>query len=497
MHIPRKVIISILTLCLLSCLFISSHLSHAAYEQKTIYIIPVKGTIDLGQSAFIKRAVKEAKEEKVAAVIFEINTFGGRVDAADEMVSTIHDLSPIPTYAYVTNTAWSAGALIAFSCKTIIMKTGSSIGSAEPRTMGFSPEQQTTDEKIISALRAKFKATAEANNHSINLAQAMVDKDVELIQITLKDQVMILTKEEVEEKKSQYSQKKFKQEKVIVSKGKLLNLTADEALKMKLSSLTVKTEDEFLDYIKSLIFPADAIKEVKIIKPMPTWSENLVRFLTHPIISSLLLSLGFLGLIFELKMPGWGISGTLGLLFIVLFFWGHYLVGLAHWADILIFVLGVILVFIELTVPGFGIFGMSGIILIITGLLLTLLKHPFTFPSFELQSALYTMGYTIIITSVSLILIFKYFPRTTLWKRVLLEAREKKELGYQTKYLPESICVGKIGKSKTILRPSGRAVFRGQAYDVMSSGEFITKGKKIKIIRIEGNKVFVEEIRRI
>ena len=145
----------------------------------------------MGLSSFIKRAVAQAKEKKVDAVIIEIDTLGGRVDGADEIVMAIETLSPTPVYAYVTNTAWSAGALVAFSCDEIIMKKASSIGSAEPRTMsiGGISGQQATDEKMISALRAKFKATAEANNHSIKIAEAMVDKDIEIVQALVKNTI--------------------------------------------------------------------------------------------------------------------------------------------------------------------------------------------------------------------------------------------------------------------------------------------------------------------
>ncbi|MCP4650074.1 MAG: nodulation protein NfeD [PVC group bacterium] len=459
---------------------------------ETIYNIPIKGVIDLGLSAFVKRSVQDAKDKNAKVVVLEIDTLGGRVDAAEEIILVIQELS-IPTYAYITNNAWSAGALIALSCKEIIMKTGSSIGSAEPRTMGVSSSPEATDEKMISALRAKFRATAEANNHSLNLAQAMVDKDIELIQIDFKDENLILTKEELEKKKEEFSKRSFKNETVISPQGKLLNLTADESLNIKLSSLTVGSDKEFWDYIKNKFFK-DLLENPKIIKPSLTWSENIVRVLTHPIVSSLLLTLGFLGLIFELKIPGWGIGGTLGVIFLILFFWGHYLVGLANWVDILIFVVGIGLIILEIfVIPGFGIAGVLGIIFIFTGLILTLVKNPFTMPSFELRTAFNIVSYAFISSFVLLVLSFKFIPRTAFWKRLQLDAEEKKGLGFQTKSLPEQICIGKIGQAKTILRPSGRAVFDNTTIDVTTFGEFIDKGKQIKIAKIEGNKVFVEK----
>ncbi|MCG2711260.1 MAG: hypothetical protein L6416_02905 [Candidatus Omnitrophica bacterium] len=466
-----------------------------AAEENTLFIIPVEGTIDLGLSAFIKRALIQANEEKAAAVVLKINTFGGRVDAADEIVNNVQDLAPGPTFAYITHSAWSAGALIALSCDSIIMNEGSSIGSAEPRMMGLDQGQQPTDEKMVSALRAKFKATAESNKHSANLAQAMVDKEIELIQVSFKNELLILTPQELQEKKSEQNKKLFENEKVICPKDKLLNLTADEAKNLSLSNITVKSEDEFFSYIREQL-ALESITFTRKITLEPTWSENIVRFLTHPIVSSLLLSLGFLGILFELKMPGWGISGTLGVLFLILFFWGHYLVGLANWMDLAIFVIGFILLLIELlAVPGFGIIGLTGLLFIISGLVLTLLKHPFTLPSFELDSALFTISGAFIITFVLAILGFRFLPRTNLFKRVILRACEEKNLGFQTESLAQNICLGKVGISKTILRPSGKAVFDDEVLDVTTLGEFIPKGKIVIIVKIEGNKIFVEQKR--
>ncbi|MBU1043546.1 MAG: hypothetical protein KJ915_04005 [Candidatus Omnitrophica bacterium] len=466
-------------------------------EEKSIYIIPITGTIDLGLSAFVKRAAKLAKEEKVDAVVLDINTYGGRVDAADEIVTIIADLAPIPTFAYVSHSAWSAGALIAIACKDISMQTGASIGSAEPRIMGVPNSPQTTDEKMISALRAGFKATAEANNHSPNLAQAMVDMNIELIQIEFNDQTLILTRAELDDLKAKNPKKIIANEKIICAQKELLNLTANEALDLKLSSQTLKSEDDFFEYLKTkLMNNVNNSVELKILTTNPTWSENIVRFLTHPIVSPLLLSLGFLGLLFELKMPGWGISGTLGAIFIVLFFWGHYIVGLANFADLGIFSLGIILLFIEMFyIPGFGFVGLTGLLFMFTGLILMLVKHPFNFPSLEFASAFYTVARAFIITFLLGLLGIKYLPNSSIFKRIQLNARETNDLGFLTKSLPEKISVGTIGISKSILRPSGRALFDQDIIDVTTQGEFISKEKPIVVVKIQGNKVFVEQKR--
>jgi membrane-bound serine protease (ClpP class) len=450
-----------------------------------VYIIPVNETIDLGLSGFIKRSLNEAKNNQAQAIILEIDTFGGRVDAAVEICDYLEKIKPIPTIAFVDDHAWSAGALISLACEKIIMSPGSSIGSAEPRAMGFAPNKdELTDEKTVSAIRAKFKALAEENNYPVNLALAMVDKDYEIKQVKIKGEIKILTAEELEEVKGQYKEKDIQIVKTISQKGKLLNLTAGEAKEFGLAEEILNNRREVLDYL--------GLNKIETIQARLTWSEVLVRFLTHPLISPLLLSLGFLGILFELKIPGWGISGTLGLLFLAVFFWGHYLVGLAGWTELIILCLGLLLLLIEIfVIPGFGIAGVSGIILILAGIFLSLIKHPLSAPKAQLVQAFYTLSFATIITFVGIILSWKLLPRTGLWRRLILSSAETKKEGFQSATSRESY-LGKTGRSLTPLRPTGRAVIEEKTLDVITEGEFIDKDKAIKVIKVEGNRIIVK-----
>ncbi|GAG31407.1 unnamed protein product, partial [marine sediment metagenome] len=203
---------------------------------------------------------------------------------------------------------------------------------------------------------------------------------------------------------------------------------------------------------------------------------------------------GFLGILFELKIPGWGISGTLGVLFLAIFFWGHYLVGLAGWTELIILCLGILLLLLEIfVIPGFGIAGISGIILILTGIFLSLVKHPLSAPKAQLTQAFYTLSFSIIITFVGIILSWKFLPRTGLWKRIILSSAETKKQGFQSA-TPQEYCLGKTGRSLTPLRPTGRAIIEQKTLDVITEGEFIDKDKTIKVIKVEGSKIIVKEV---
>ncbi|MCM8813428.1 MAG: hypothetical protein NC924_05770 [Candidatus Omnitrophica bacterium] len=459
---------------------------------RPLYVIPVSDTIDLGLSAFIQRAIREATRAPAAAIILDINTLGGRIDAADEIVAALADCAPIPTIAYVSNTAWSAGALIALACDTILMKNGSSIGSAEPRSLGMVPGQESTDEKIISALRAKFKATAERHGHSPDLAQAMVDKDIELIQVTTDTSVQIYTRQALDAEKTRQALESIGSERIICPAGKLLNLTAEEAVDIGLARAVLADESGLRAYIGKTLSLAQSTLEAAI-RPQPNWSENIVRFLTHPLVSSLLLSFGFLGIIFELKIPGWGISGTLGVVCLALFFWGHYLTGLTQWIDIVLVFIGAILLFIEFFItPGFGVLGGCGFLLLIAGLFMTLIKNPLPFPSLQWQNALAIISQAAIFSVLILAGVFKFFPKTALWKRIALTNREDTAHGYSAHPPTVAIAVGMKGKAATMLRPAGKAYFNGRLIDVTTDGDFIEPASAIEIVRSDGAAVVVK-----
>lgn len=390
----------LLFICLLFLLF-SPNLS--AELSSTVYIIPVHGQIDLGLSKFVGRVCKELKEKNVNLIILDINTSGGRVDAAMEICDSIAGLADIPTAAYIIGEACDEGALIALSCKMIIMASGGSIGSSEP---------EFTDEKTFPEIKTKIKALSEKNGHSVKLASAMVDKNIELILVKGENKFEILDYSEWEAKGKDYKEK-VKSHTVLSPKGKLLNLNANEAKDLGLAKDIFNTKEEFLE--------AMGMKDARVIYCKLLWSESLVRFITHPIVTSLLLTIGFLGLIFELRIPGWGLSGTFSLVALGLFFLGYYLAGLADWAEIILFLAGIGLLFIEVfIIPNFKIIGISGIIIIVISLFLALIKNPSEIPRREFLGAFFIITYTFIVSLIIAIAGLKLLPRSHALRKLIL-----------------------------------------------------------------------------
>lgn len=428
----KKFIIFITLFTIISFIILNT----SANGTDEVYLISIKGTIDLGLSSYVQRALEEAILNKAKAVILEVDTFGGRVDAAIQIRDKIINLN-IPSVAYIKNRAWSAGALIALSAKYILMDKGASIGAAEPRP---------SDEKNISALSAEFTSTAQSRGRPEKMAAAMVDKDIEIENI--------------------------------IEKDKILTLNTEQAIKLNFVDGIALNIEEVLNFLN--------LQDVKIKYIFPNWAENVSRFVTNPVVSSLLLSIGFLGLIIEFWTLGWGIAGTIGIISLSLFFGGHIIVGLAGWEAIILFLVGFSLLLAEIfLIPGFGLTGISGIIAILTSIFLT-----FGNIIQAVYSILIALGFTI----VGFFLLIRYIPATRTWRKFILFTKQEKELGYTVGIKNSKRLIGKEGIAITPLRPSGMVEVNGEKLNAITRGEYVDSNTKIKIISVEGNNIVVEAV---
>ena len=429
----RKIFYITITLFIISSLIV---LNTYANEKDEVYLVSIKGTIDLGLSSYVQRALEEAVSNKAKAVILEIDTFGGRVDAATQIRDKIMSLN-VPTVAYVKNRAWSAGALIALSAEYILIDKSASIGAAEPR-----PE----DEKNISALRAEFTSTALSRGRSEDIAAAMVDKDVEI--------------------------------KGIIEKDKILTLNAEQAIKLDFVDGNASSIEEVLNFLN--------LKDAKIVYIYPNWAENISRFVTNPVVSPLLLSIGFLGLIIEFWTLGWGIAGSVGIISLSLFFGGHIIVGLAGFETIILFVIGLFLLLAEIFfIPGFGLAGIGGIAAVLASIFLTF---------GNIVQATYSILIALGLSVIGFFLLIKYIPSTRTWRKFVLSTEQKKELGYTVGTKDLKRLTGKEGIAITPLRPSGIVEVNGKKLNALTRGEYADSNAKIKIISVEGNKIVVEAV---
>jgi membrane-bound serine protease (ClpP class) len=306
-------------------------LPSAQPSRSLVYVVPIDGAIDLGLAPFLARTIRDAEQAGAAAVLLDINTFGGRVDAAVVMRDALLD-APLRTIAFVNPRAISAGALLALATETIVMSSGGTIGAAMP-VVGGSGEPQAADEKAVSYLRKEFAATAERRGRPAPLAEAMVDVDVEIPGV--------------------------------VAKGKLLTLTTSEGMRHHVVDFRADTLEAALDAV--------GLGAADVRRASQTWAETAVRFLTNPVVASLLMTAGLMGILVEITAPGFGLPGAVGVLSLALLFWGHWLVQLAGWEELLLIGAGALMIGAELfVIPGFGVAGIAGVVMLVAGLGMTL-----------------------------------------------------------------------------------------------------------------------------
>lgn len=426
--------------------------SPRAAADQTVMVARIEGMIDLGLGPYIERVLQTADEQDVALVVVEVNTFGGRVDAAVVIRDALLR-SPVPTVAFVNKRAISAGALITLAAEKVAMAQGATIGAAAPVEMGGpNQESKPAGEKTVSYVRKEFRATADARERPGPIAEAMVDADVEI--------------------------------EGVIEKGKLLTLTTAEALQHGVADF----EAEDLDAVLAQLGLAGA--EVRTLRE--NWAERVVRFLTHPVVSSLLMTLGVLGIFIELRTPGFGIPGLLGLLSLAAFFWGHWLVELAGWEQVLLVLAGVVLMALELFVlPGFGVAGVLGILALAVGLGSSLLGAGATIAA--IANAAARVAISSAVAAVGALLLFRFLPVLPGGRQLVLATGLPSGQRADPERLP---LIGVVGTSLSALRPSGIATLAGRRIDVVSEGEFIEAGQPIEVVREEGNRVVVKRHRQ-
>ena len=449
----------------------------------TVYHIPIEGTIDLGLPPFIERSIAEAEENNAKVIIFEVNTFGGRVDAATQIKDAILD-SKVPTVAFINKRAISAGALISLSCEKVFMAGGATIGA----TTAVDMQGNKASEKVISYMREEMAATAEKRGRDKYIARGMVDEELEFPNKVMKE--FINDGEVIDTIKTKVYYLVIDGDTVTVDdiegrkQGNLITLTTEQSLKYKIADASIENFEAVLDTL--------GFSNLVVNKTTENWSENFVRFLTNPVVASLLTTFGFLGILFELQSPGWGIPGSIGLICLILSLSASYIAELATMSDLLVVLMGMLFLMLEAFVfPGFGLAGVAGIVFILWGLYLLLLPDV---PVGEevLSQASNGLIIGIIGGLVGLVLLFRAMTKTKFWRDLTSPDIQKKEDGYVASFGWEKL-VGEEALTETDLHPSGWINVGKERVFALSEGNFIDKNEKVVILSVDGNRVVVRK----
>jgi membrane-bound serine protease (ClpP class) len=416
-------------------------------QAPAVYRISVSGVVENGLAPYIARSLREAEAQGAVAAILDMDTPGGRIDAAERIADAVRG-SRIPVYAYVNPRAYSAGALIAIASNGIYMRPGAVIGAATP----VDGQGVKASEKMVSAMRAEFRSLAEQRGLDPKLAEAMVDENVEIPGV--------------------------------VKKGQLLTLSTKEAVRLGFAKGQVADESELL---KAIGHP-----QAQIITTEPNWAEGVVGFLTNPLVAPLLLSLGILGLVFEIKTGAFGIGGILSLVSLGMFFGSSLLLGLAGWEEVLLLGLGAIALAVEIFIlPGFGVAGVLGVLAIVTSMVLAMIGHHPS--SGDVAQALAVLGESLLITFAVIYAWLRHLPNSGRFRGLLLQGAVHKSQGFVS--APNRVdLVGRDGVAVTDLRPSGTARVGEERLDVVTEGEYVPQGSRVQVVQSDGYRHVVRAV---
>jgi membrane-bound serine protease (ClpP class) len=271
----------------------------------------------------------------------------------------------------------------------------------------------------------------------------------------------------------------------VIDKGKLLTLTTEEAMKHKLADFRADTMEGALEQL--------GLGGAEIRRMSPNWAEELVRFLTHPVLNSLLITVGLLGIVAALRTGDFGFAGALGIASLALFFWSQWLVQLAGWEELLLVAGGVALLAVEIfMIPGFGVAGVLGIAAMLAGLTLSLIGGGAT--SEVVLMATGRVVFSLLAALILSLLLLRFLPRLPFGRRLILETGLGS--GHQYGSAPESDLrwLGKKGLAASPLRPSGIAEIDGARVDVVSDGPLIDAGQFVEVTRVDGNRIVVRRL---
>jgi membrane-bound serine protease (ClpP class) len=418
----------------------------AAAQESVVYRVPVTGTIELGIAPFIKRAIAEAEAAGARAVILDVNTLGGRVDAALQIIDAI-GAATVPVYAFVDPRAISAGALISISTDSVFMTADATMGASTV----VDAEGTKVSEKAQSVMRAQFRALAERRGLDPRIGEAMVDESIFI--------------------------------EGVVDSGKLLTLTAAEAERVGYG-IEVTGFDDVLTRL--------GITGAEVVRPGPNWAEGLVRFLSHPMVAPILLSLGVLGLVIEIKTPSFGMAGMVGLASLGAFFGSHLIIGLAGWEELILLGAGLIALGIEVfVVPGFGIAGVISIVCVGSAVFLALIGSLPTWADVARASGI--LATSIGIVGAAIYLVVRNLPTSDRWRGIFLKAASSADEGYVSGELRDDL-LGRVGVAVTDLHPGGTVQLDDERLDVVTEGDFVKRGTHVRIIRSEGYRLVVKPL---
>jgi membrane-bound serine protease (ClpP class) len=420
-------------------------------QQKTVMVMEIKSEIDPRTTRYVDLALKHATEIDAEVVLIEMDTYGGVLTDAKEVVDMLMRFNK-PVWVFINADAASAGALISIACDSIYMSPAASIGAA---TVVDGSGNKAPD-KYQSYMRGIMRSTAEENGRDPAIAEGMVDEDVEI--------------------------------KGIKPAGKILTFSTSEALAHGYCEAKVESIEEILKRNNAADYKISRF-ELGVV-------ERIISFTINPFISGILILIIIAGIYSEMQAPGLSFAGLAALIALTLYLVPYYLNDLAENWEIISFVIGIVLIAFEIfVIPGFGIAGITGIILTLVSLVLIMINNDgFDFQFVRTNDILIALAAAMGGLLGGVILLFVVGANihgTRVYKKMALTDTQDSRKGYVSTVFEQSM-TGKTGIAQTILRPSGKVIIEGKIYDAYTRGDYVEKGEAVEVISDEGTTLKVK-----
>jgi membrane-bound ClpP family serine protease len=428
----------------------------------------------------------EIHDHEVNWIGLQFDSAGGELEQCLRLANSVAelDVNEVQTVAYVPVDASGGAALVALACDQMVMQPEAHVGGEG----SIVPNRATLDEVAVSLRESLAKNT----DHSWSLLAAIVDPDIELFSFrnTKTGETRYFSPEEAAELPDAEDWRKGAR---VKEGGGPLRLSADRAKELGVATHVVESFDEFKQLYGFEVDPRVA---------EPNWALELVEALASPVMTTVLIALGIIGIYIELHAPGVGIGGFVSALSFMLLFWSKMLHGTAGWLEVLLFLGGVCFLLFELLIlPGFGVFGFGGGLMILASLVLASQTN-FVLPKTESQWAELRSSLTMVAAATVCVVgaalaLRRYLPQAPIFRTMLLNPPPEEELAdldYRESLADYSHLVGQQGTATTNLMPAGKAEFEGQLVDVISEGLAIDRGTAVVVTKTRGNRVMVRAV---
>ncbi|MCA9295209.1 MAG: hypothetical protein KC983_01805 [Phycisphaerales bacterium] len=518
-----------------------------------VAVLPVTGPIDRITLTSLERRMKSAMKDGADAVVIELDTPGGELEATLDICDLLKDStdSPANTVAWINDRAFSAGTIIALACREIVVAPFSRLGDAAPIMVspvgGLQQLEPAERAKREAPLLNEVVDSARRHHYDENLVTAFISVQVKLwlIENTKTGEMIFVNEQEYESlfgteppdemtsvgaaprhaprvlpRQSSIAQRSPSTDPMayagdvefnvaappwqelpspdeiddwsyvgqVVSDDRLLTIDSGDAIFFGLAQQVVATDADMQAF-----FGASTL-----VRYDEVWSEGLVRFLISWPVRLVLIIVFLLAMFIEIAAPGVGVFGLTAAVALLLLVGAPALAGMAQWCDVLLIFLGIALVLAELfIIPGFGVAGLAGAACLLIGMVGTFVSGDIgsVTAQDDIIKGLLTTFTGVFAAGIGMWICSRWFHTLPLFRRLMLTTELSRmtgpDAGIGSAGLIESMSTpqraldeGDIGLAQTSLRPAGRGLFNNRIVDVQSTGSYIEKGTRIRVVSV-------------